>query len=95
MPQELKHIDATHQTMTAGWKHSFALIERGCTAEQAQRAAGLPLRLKRFAMEVLYSVEAASMDATEAPLGVEGGSSTPLPVSDPAADPLESILPRP
>ncbi len=35
------------------------------------------------------------MDATEAPLGVEGGSSTPLPVSDPAADPLESSLPRP
>ena len=46
-------------------------------------------------MEVLYSVEAASMEATEAPLGVDGGSSTPLPVSEPAADPLESSLPRP
>lgn len=46
-------------------------------------------------MEVLYSAEAASMEATEAPLGVEGGSRTPLPVSEPVADPLESILPRP
>ena len=49
--------------------------------------------LSRLASELLYSVEAAWMDAREAPLGVEGGSCTPDPVSEPA-EPVESILLR-
>lgn len=40
-------------------------------------------------------MEAAWIDATEAALGVEGGSRTPDSVSDPAAEPLESNLLRP
>ena len=67
-------------------------LRRQSKLKATGRLAGVPL-LSRLARELLYSVEAAWMDAREAPLGVEGGSCNPDPVSEPA-EPVESILLR-
>ena len=83
--------------MQQGWKAQMATCwpltpGRQSDLKVTDRSANSPL-LNRSASEVLYSVEAAWIDAREAPLGVEGGSFTPDPVSEPA-EPVESILLR-